>query len=111
MKKKRNGHPEFYKILEKMKNIYESKNADYGGGNPLGNFLECRRAGIDEIDGVLTRLGDKFSRVYSLNKKRKEGKGGPEVKSEKMEDTLIDLAVYSIICLVLLSDKENSNAE
>lgn len=103
---KRPGHPKFYKLLELMADTYAKKNEDYSGGNPLGNFLECRRAGIDEIDGLLTRIGDKFARVYSLNVKRKKGKG-PAVTNEKLEDTLLDLSVYSLIGIILLAEKKH----
>ena len=33
------GHPEFYAILEKMKELHNRKNAQYASSdNPLGNF-------------------------------------------------------------------------
>lgn len=98
------GHPKFYKLLELMADTYAKKNEDYSLGNPLGNFLECRRAGIDEIDGLLTRIGDKFARVYSLNIKRKKGQG-PAVVEEKFENTLLDLSVYSLIGIILLTER------
>lgn len=107
MKTKRNGHPKFYELLRQMSDMYSRKTSDYNEGNPLGSFLECRRAGIDPLDGLIVRLIDKHSRLCSLNRKRKKGIN-PEIKNESMRDQFFDGAVYNLIGIILL---EESNAK
>jgi len=102
------GHPMFYELLQKMADIHSVKNQDYGGGNPLGNFEESKKFGIDPFMGVLVRLSDKWSRICSLAKKKNmEG----AVKDESIEDTLIDLANYSILALVIKKEMENEETK
>jgi len=92
------GHPMFHQLVKEMRKIHDQKNADYGNGNPLGNFLEAEDFGVDAFRGVLVRLSDKYTRIKSLVKKEKmEG----EVKDESIEDTLLDLANYAIIAIVM----------
>ena len=95
------GHPEFYKLLERMGEIHSSKNRDYNpGDDPLANFRMSESMGIPAWKGCLVRMGDKFSRLCSFAKKEKY-----EVKDESAEDTLIDLAVYSLLCIILYRER------
>lgn len=102
--KRESGHPMFYELLEKMADIHSVKNQDYGGGNPLGNFLESQKFGIDPFTGILVRLSDKWSRICSLAKKKNMAGA---VKDESIEDTLIDLANYAILALVVKKEMED----
>ena len=96
------GHPMFHELLEKMRDIHNRKNADYGDGRQLGNFMEAEDFGVEAWRGALVRLSEKYSRVKSLAKRvNQEG----EVKDESFEDTLIDLANYALLTLILY--KEN----
>lgn len=96
--KKTVGHPLFHELLEKMRDIHNAKNADYGAGKVLGNFMEAARFGVDPFKGVLIRLSDKYSRIASLS--IKENMTG-EVKDESIEDTLLDNAIYSLLAIVV----------
>jgi hypothetical protein len=95
------GHPWYYKLLLKAARIHRAKNVDYGGGNPLGNFMEAEGIGIKPWQGILIRMTDKWARIKNLTKRLIEGGGGPEVKDESIEDTLLDLANYSILAIVV----------
>jgi len=96
------GHPMFHELLEKMREIHNSKNADYGAGKQLGNFEEAEDFGVSAFKGVLVRLSDKYSRIKSLcNREGEEG----EVKDESIEDTLIDLANYALIAIIVRREK------
>ena len=96
------GHPMFHQLLEKMREIHNAKNADYGDGKQLGNFMEAEDFGVEAWRGALVRLSDKYSRVKSLAKRiNQEG----EVKDESFEDTLIDLANYALLTLVLYKER------
>ncbi len=95
------GHPEFYKLLERMAEIHSIKNRDYNpSDDPLANFKICESMGIPAWKGCLVRMGDKFSRLCSFAKKEKY-----EVRDESVEDTLIDLAVYSLLCVILYREQ------
>ena len=98
MTNKKSGHPMFHDLLIKMGKIHDAKNADYSGGNPLGNFMEAEGFGIDAFKGVLIRLSDKYMRIKSLSI-LKDMTG--EVKDESIEDTLLDLASYALIAIIM----------
>lgn len=96
------GHPRFHELVAKMKEIHDSKNADYGDGKQLGNFMEAQEFGVEAWRGALVRLSDKYSRIKSLSKRvNQEG----EVKDEAFTDTLLDLANYSLLTIVLYEEK------
>jgi hypothetical protein len=99
--KKFYGHPGFYELIEEIKEIHSNKNKDYAGDNPLSNFMMCERMGIPAWKGVLIRISDKFSRLCSFANTEEF-----KVKDESVEDTLKDLAVYSLICLILFKEKK-----
>ena len=91
----------FHELLDKMRDIHNRKNADYGAGKQLGNFMEAEEFGVEAWRGALIRLTDKYSRIKSLaNRANQVG----EVKDESFEDTLIDLANYALLTLVLYKE-------
>ena len=103
MKGKYFGHPLFYELLDELKEIHSRKNHDYAGeGDPLKNFRMSENMGIPAWKGCLIRISDKFSRLCSFAKKEKY-----EVKDESIEDTLMDLAIYSIIDIILYRERIN----
>lgn len=93
------GHQQFYKIIEELKVLHSRKNHDYArNDDPLSNFKEAEKFGIPAWKGCLVRMSDKWSRLIELSKK--------EGFNESIDDTLRDLAVYSIICLILYKEKK-----
>ena len=96
------GHPLFHELLEKMREIHNAKNADYGDGKQLGNFMEAEGFGVSAFRGILIRISDKYSRIKSLCKR--EGMEG-EVKDESIEDTLLDMAIYSVLAIIMLREQ------
>ena len=87
-------------IFDELKELHKAKDNDYAGGEPLSNFKKCEQFGIPAWKGCLIRLSDKYSRIISLISKD----GQHKVTDESLEDTLKDLAVYSIITLALLKE-------
>ncbi len=77
---------EFRKIIEEMYDLHMRKNSDYGSGN-IGDLGE---------KGIYVRMWDKISRLKELVWNRKEQK----VLDESIDDTIMDLGVYSIIMLI-----------
>lgn len=79
-----------YAICQKLNQIYKAKNHDYG--DSFGDTY--KKLGI--ISAV-TRLSDKMNRLMSLAVSH-----DVQVKDEKIEDTLLDMANYAIMTLIEL---------
>lgn len=77
----------FKDILNKMYEIYERKNADYG--NSFSKSYE--EFGL--VSPVI-RLSDKVERLKTLCNKE------AQVKDESIIDTLIDIAVYAVLTVL-----------
>lgn len=85
----------FLKYTDHLAGILLSKNIAYGD-----SFTKS----VDE-DGLLVlkiRLGDKFNRISELIKNRKL-----KENDESLEDTLLDMAGYSILGLKYLEEHSN----
>lgn len=76
-------------IIKEMSKTYEAKNADYGDsvGDTYKKFGDV---------SFLTRITDKYNRILSLSDKGECG----EVKDERLDDTILDLANYCVLWLV-----------
>ena len=97
----RKGHPRFYKLLEEMADLHSRKNANYTAGQDhFANIRESEKFNIPAWKGTLVRMGDKWNRIISL------ARGNQDLVGESVKDTLMDLAVYSLICIILLEEKE-----
>lgn len=72
--------------------VLESKNADYSANDPSG-FGNFRALGDNNVElGIITRLGDKWSRLAGYSK-------NGYVNNEGINDTLMDIINYSAILL------------
>jgi len=89
-------NPEFDELLRKMGQIHDAKRADYANNDPLGNFREAERVGVTVLQGIMVRLGDKYTRACNLVRQH----GERAVKDETLEDTLLDLANYALLALL-----------
>ncbi len=91
--------------VQKMTEIMRAKNADYTGSSasPFANFTQVENNGICTTEqGILVRMTDKMSRINSLLDR------DAQVKDESIEDTLLDLANYSIILAGYIRSKRQS---
>lgn len=84
----------FKEVAEQICNLYEKKDAVYGDSfgktyNHLG------------IISAATRISDKYNRLCNIVKNPDIDKLG-----ESLEDTLMDLAAYSIMTIVKLKENE-----
>lgn len=79
---------EFRLIAEEMASLYETKHADYGS-----NF-EDLFAKFGMLSSII-RFYDKVQRLENMTQTGKQN-----VKDESIEDTLKDLANYSIMTLI-----------
>jgi len=93
----------FNTLLDEMKRINREKRHDYANKKDVfANFRICELGGIPAWKGCLVRLSDKFSRIMQFMKEEKL-----EVKDEKIEDTLLDLANYALITLILYQESKD----
>lgn len=91
----------FFSILEELANVHEKKGSDYGSADdPLANVRASQEWGVASWIGTLIRANDKVIRLQHAAK-------GSTLKNEGIEDSLLDLASYAIIALVLYRE-ENS---
>lgn len=92
------GHPEYLKLLDEMRALHQRKAADYGrGADPFANVRSSGEFGIPAWVGVMVRTNDKLHRVKSFI-------ANGSLKNESIDDSLMDLAAYALIALVLLRE-------
>lgn len=94
-------------VCDSLKEITRQKNSDYTGNtdDPFANFRQVETFNICTTEqGFLTRMTDKMSRIASLIGQKK----APEVKDESIEDTLKDLANYSILLMLYVQQEKNN---
>ena len=90
----------FEDITIELRNLYDAKNRDYG--NSFGQSFEKWGLPMSCI-----RLGDKLNRLESFAKKK-----DMHVNDESVEDTLRDLANYTIMTLIeIRMANENEEGE
>ena len=84
----------FKQIANGLTELYERKNADYG--NSFSKTFE-----EFGMTSTVVRLSDKLERLKTLSKKE------AQVKDESIQDTVMDIAVYAMLTLMELMNKEN----
>ncbi len=104
MKKRKYGHPLFYEAVEAIADLHEGKNRQYATPeDPLGNFRrtgqiikKMLKPGIDPtLASCLAFMSKQVDGVYEMFGEDKQG------CFDSLEDKLQDIAVYSIIGLIL----------
>jgi len=94
---------EFKKTVSDMLKIVEMKNADYSWKWTFDNFKTVEILWITSTaKWILVRMIDKITRISNLLEKENK------VKDETIEDTLIDLANYSILLKIYLMSKRKN---
>ena len=95
---------QFSRILTQMLDLTKAKNSDYADStDAFHNFKQIEQLSSGRISvasGILVRMTDKMTRIANLLSREAQ-------ISEKLEDTLTDLAVYSIILRIWLEEKAN----
>jgi hypothetical protein len=100
MSEPRRGDPRFYALLDELASVHERKSHDYAHeGDPLGNYRRSANFGVRPSTGILCRMSDKWTRLEQLTR------AGAEPKNESLRDSLIDNAVMSLLCVILLEDE------
>lgn len=99
------GHPKFYQILEELAALHSRKNAQYASNeNPLGNF----KRGSKIVEKLLNPKIKNKPLAYALILASKQIDGvieiigeGKENTPDSLKDKLYDIAVYSVIEVIL----------
>jgi hypothetical protein len=95
------GDPRFHAVLDEMRALHDKKSADYGAGeDPLANVRASAEFGVPAWIGTMVRANDKMIRIKSMATKG-------TLENEPLEDSLIDLAAYAILGLVLYRDSKS----
>ena len=102
---------EFHKkTVLRMNEICKAKNQDYSGGpnvDAFNNFKMVEKMGICTAEqGFLVRMVDKMMRINNITKS-----GFASVKDESVQDTLMDLANYSILMMGYLESKKTEGVK
>jgi hypothetical protein len=92
----------YFDLLDKMKALHASKSRDYGSEtDPLANIRSgAEFVGIEPFKGAMVRLSDKVTRLATFNRTG-------SLHHEGVEDTLLDLASYSLLALLLYQEDHN----
>lgn len=93
------NRPSFQEILDELTAMQERKGHDYGAeGDPLANLVDAKRFGISPWIATMIRANDKMSRIQTFVR---EG----HLVNEGLDDSLVDLAVYTIHALRLYREE------
>lgn len=93
----------FEEVLEELRDLHERKAKDYGKDeDPLANVKGSEQWGVPAWQGAMIRATDKVVRLQSYARKG-------ELANEGVEDSLMDLAVYAMIALILFRESEESD--
>ena len=92
------SHP-FYRLLLDIGELHAKKNQDYGSDiDPFANVRASQEWGVRPWIGALVRLNDKVHRLKQFVKKG-------SLANESARDSMMDIAVYSLIALVLYDEE------
>lgn len=110
----------FTEILDELRDLHEQKQADYGtDADPFANLRAAEDFGLDPIVGVFIRMRDKMKRIEAYTQKKLLPRMAnrllrrlglkevfeDELRNERVEDTLRDMAVYSVIALTMMEEE------
>jgi hypothetical protein len=92
------GSERFHELLRELGDLHDKKQLDYGTPiDPFKNVRASEAFGVPAWIGCMMRAHDKMIRI------QKAAKGG-KLSNESLDDSLRDLAVYSIIAICLLEE-------
>jgi len=101
------GHAGYLKLLDELRDLHRKKSADYGRGrdrDPFANMRAAQAFGIAPWVGAMIRANDKMHRIQSFLQ-------NGSLANESVEDSLKDLAAYTLIALVLFREQPPLEAQ
>lgn len=92
---------EFQTLLNEMYLTFCKKQFDYGPGNiAMGTTLKNEKEVNTALFGIIVRLNDKINRLVNLSTNHDF-----EAKNEPVEDAFLDIAIYSVMALIVKNQK------
>lgn len=89
------GSEKFHSLLKEIGDLHDKKQQDYGReGDPFANVRASSDFSVQSWIGAMIRANDKMRRI------QKYAKSG-DLANESVRDSFMDLAVYSLIALIL----------
>jgi len=97
------GSLPFLELLEELRTLHLSKSQDYGSENdPLANIRQgAEFVGIEPWRGCMVRVADKVQRLKTYCRTGR-------LVHEGVRDTLLDLAAYSLLAIVLFDEGKDA---
>lgn len=93
-------HPGFVSTLQRMLDLHKKKIQDYGNAEDLlANLRGSIEFGFPPEVGVFLRMADKMHRLQAFARKGK-------LANEGVDDTLIDIANYAVLALILIEERK-----
>ena len=93
------GDPRFHDLLVEIGELHDKKQKDYGRTNDaFANIKASEDFGVSPWIGALVRANDKMRRLQAFALKG-------ELENESAEDSMLDMAVYSLIALILYREE------
>jgi hypothetical protein len=94
------GDPRFHALLREMGAVHDRKQIDYGtNADPFANVRGASEWGLRPWVGAMVRISDKVRRLQAFARKG-------SLANESAEDSLMDIAVYALIALILLREEK-----
>ena len=95
----------FHELLKQAGEMHDRKQADYGrGDDPFANVRGSEEWGVKGWVGAMIRAQDKVRRLQAHATRG-------SLVNESVEDSLLDLAVYALIALVLYEQETSRYSE
>lgn len=95
------GDPRFHALLAEIGKLHDKKQSDYGrADDPFANVRASSDWGVPAWVGALIRGTDKVKRL------QKAARFG-NLANESVEDSMMDLAVYALIALILYREEHD----
>ena len=99
-KELQHGHPKFYKLLEEIGKHHSERNAYYAtDANPLSNFIEGAK--LLNITPAAYALALSTKQYLGVIENLRRG----TLTAKRNREHLLDIAVYSLLTIILLEEK------
>lgn len=99
------GGARFHQLLDEVGDLHDKKQADYGRpGDPFSNVRASEDFGVDGWIGCMMRANDKMRRIQTAAQ-------GSSLENEGVKDSLLDIATYALIALVLFEESETTKEQ
>lgn len=93
----------YHDILTELGKLHDRKQQDYGNlEDPFANLNASSQFGVEPWRATLVRMNDKWARIQSFAQRG-------DLENESVIDSLMDIAVYSVICIVLMEESNERN--